>query len=236
MIFWAPNTSPSVPICFECSLKFLNKSMNSSKHTKKLEDSSASFWIKNQKIVWKSMLKSTLITKMLEFDNTLLLSQVVVFKIRSTCQISWQNSNIFVIRVDFRFCKFGVSEIKLKSTLITKMLEFDYISILSLVFIFQIRSTCQISWQNSNIFVIRVDFSIDFQTIFWFFIQNEDRWSSNFLVYLLLFIDLLKNLREHSKQMGTLGDVLGAQKIMGGFAPYNKNVWKFKCFKESLQI
>ena len=89
---------------------------------------------------------------------------------------------------------------------------------------------------NSNIFVIRVDFSIDFQTIFWFFIQNEDRCTSNFLVCLLLFIDLLKNLREHSKQMGTLGDVLGAQKIMGGFGPYNKNFWKFKCFKESLQI
>jgi len=160
MIFWAPNTSPSVPICFECSLKFLSKSMNSSKHTKKLEVHLSSFWIKNQKIVWKSMLKSTLITKMLEFDNTLILSQVFIFKIRSTCQISWQNSNIFVIRVDFRFCQFGVSEIKLKSTLITKMLEFDYISILSLVFIFKIRSTCQISWQNSNIFVIRVDFRV----------------------------------------------------------------------------
>ena len=89
---------------------------------------------------------------------------------------------------------------------------------------------------NSNIFVIRVDFSIDFQTIFWFFIQNEDRWSSNFLVCLLLFIDLFKNLREHSKQMGTLGDVLGAQKIMGGFGPYNKIFRKFKSFKEILQI
>ena len=83
---------------------------------------------------------------------------------------------------------------------------------------------------NSNIFVIRVDFSIDFQTIFWFFIQNEAELSSNFLVCLLLFIDLLKNLREHSKQMGTLGDVLGAQKIMGGLGSYNKNFRKFKSF------
>ena len=89
---------------------------------------------------------------------------------------------------------------------------------------------------NSNIFVIRVDFSIDFQTIFWFFIQNEDRWSSNFLVCLLLFIDLLKNLRGHSKQMGALGDVLGAQKIMGGLGSYNKNFRKFNFFKEILQI
>ena len=89
---------------------------------------------------------------------------------------------------------------------------------------------------NSNIFIIQVDFSIDFQTIFWFFIQNEAELSSNFLVCLLLFIDLLKNLRGHSKQMGALGDVLGAQKIMGGLGSYNKNFRKFKCFKEILQI
>ena len=108
MIFWAPNTSPSAPICFECPLKFLNKSMNSSKHTKKLEVHLSSFWIKNQKIVWKSMLKSTLITKMLEFDNTLILSQVFIFEMRSTCQIPWQNSNILVIQVDFRVYLIGV--------------------------------------------------------------------------------------------------------------------------------
>ena len=36
--------------------------------------------------------------------------------------------------------------------------------------------------------------------------------------------------------MGALGDVLGAQKIMGGFGPYNKNFRKFKFFKEILQI
>ena len=123
-----------------------------------------------------------------------------------------------------------VGKLMLKSLYIIKMLEFGH-EIWHVLLILKM-NTCDKSKvvSNSNIFIIQVDFSIDFQTIFWFFIQNEAELSSNFLVCLLLFIDLLKNLRGHSKQMGALGDVLGAQKIMGGLGSYNKNFRKFKFF------